>query len=228
MNETKQNILLEAQGINRIYYQGKEELRVLKDINLKIEKSQITSIVGPSGAGKSTLMHILGGLDRPDKGRVFFNGRDIYELSDNKLSRLRNQKIGFVFQFYHLLPEFSALENVILPGLIARKKKQELEKKGLGLLRDVGLEERVSHRPSELSGGEQQRVAIARAMINEPEIILCDEPTGNLDSDNSQRMMDLIKDLNKKNEQTFVLVTHEEQTAACANRTVKIVDGEIN
>ncbi|MCK4424018.1 MAG: ATP-binding cassette domain-containing protein, partial [Candidatus Omnitrophica bacterium] len=137
MNETKQNILLEAQGINRIYYQGKEELRVLKDINLKIEKSQITSIVGPSGAGKSTLMHILGGLDRPDKGRVFFNGRDIYELSDNKLSRLRNQKIGFVFQFYHLLPEFSALENVILPGLIARKKKQELEKKGLGLLRDV-------------------------------------------------------------------------------------------
>ncbi len=227
MNETKQNILLEAQGINRIYYQGKEELRVLKDINLKIEKSQITSIVGPSGAGKSTLMHILGGLDRPDKGRVFFNGRDMYELSDNKLSRLRNQKIGFVFQFYHLLPEFSALENVILPGLIARKKKQELEKKGLGLLRDVGLEERVSHRPSELSGGEQQRVAIARAMINEPEIILCDEPTGNLDSDNSQRMMDLIKDLNKKNEQTFVLVTHEEQTAACANRTIKIVDGEI-
>ena len=227
MNETKQDILLEAQGINRIYCQGKEELRVLKDINLQIERKQITSIVGPSGAGKSTLMHILGGLDRPDKGRVFFAGQDMYELSDNKLSRLRNQKIGFVFQFYYLLPEFSALENVILPGLIARKKKQELEKKGLGLLRDVGLEERVSHRPSELSGGEQQRVAIARAMINEPEIILCDEPTGNLDSDNSRRIMDLIKDLNKKNKQTFVLVTHEEQTAACANRTVQIVDGEI-
>lgn len=219
------SVLLEAHDIHRIYRQGRESLHVLKGVNLKVERGKITSIVGPSGAGKSTLLHILGGLDRPDRGEVIFDGQNIYGLNDILRARLRNKKIGFVFQFYHLLPEFTALENLILPGLIAGRNKKELKARARELLDLVGLSHRAAHRPSELSGGEQQRVAIARAMANDPEIILCDEPTGNLDSENSRRIVDLIQELNKKNKQTFILVTHDRQIAECGHRILRMEDG---
>ena len=178
--------MIKATDLSKIYYQGRTKINAVQNVNLEIVRKESVLISGPSGAGKSTLLHLLGGLDKPSKGKVFFDGVDFYKLNDKERSRIRNKKIGFVFQFYHLLPEFTALENVMLPALIARastkERKSNIRKRSIELLKIVGLYERRNHRPSELSGGESQRVAIARALVNFPEALLCDEPTGNLDS----------------------------------------------
>lgn len=240
-------MILEAKGLDKIYYVGKKKLPVLKGINLKVEKSEIVSIVGPSGAGKSTLLHLLGGLDKPSQGEVFLEGINIYKLKPEKRAILRNARIGFIFQFYHLLPEFTAIENVMLPGLIAlgrrrhfllpisssekqsitHKSKTQLMECAYKLLESVGLKERVNHTPGKLSGGEQQRVAIARALINKPDILFCDEPTGNLDSKTGQEICELLWELNREKKQTLVIVTHEESITRGSDRVIHIQDGRL-
>lgn len=204
-------------------------LHVLKGIDLNIAEGEIISVVGPSGAGKSTLLHILGGLDKPDKGMVILDGENIYDLKDVPRAGIRNAKIGFVFQFYHLLPEFSALENVLLPAMILsrREKKKQLEAQGEKILEQVGLKQRMRHKPYQLSGGEQQRVAIARALVNKPKIIFCDEPTGNLDSESGLGIIQLLLSLNEKDKQTLVIVTHDENVATRSHRIIHIRDGEL-
>ena len=222
--------MLRADGIHKIYRDGKKDLHVLKGIDLEIEKAGSLAIVGPSGAGKSTLLHILGGLDRPSSGKVFVDGLDLYTLKDNKRAGLRNKRIGFVFQFYHLLPEFTALENVMMPALMAldsRLKAQDIRKTTESLMRELGLGDRMQHRPGELSGGEQQRVAIGRSLINSPDVLLCDEPTGNLDSEMGEETLDLLFNLNKKNHATVVIVTHDKAIAKRADRVIEIRDGRI-
>ncbi|MCK5259615.1 MAG: ABC transporter ATP-binding protein [Candidatus Omnitrophica bacterium] len=221
--------MLEASNINKSYFCTNNALHVLKGIDLKIGEGEIVSVVGPSGAGKSTLLHVLGGLDRPDQGTVHLEGGNIYDLKDAARAKIRNSKVGFVFQFYHLLPEFTALENVLLPAMIQMRKgaKKQFEGQGLDILDKVGLKERVHHKPYQLSGGEQQRVAIARALINKPRIVFCDEPTGNLDSESGEGIIHLLMDLNKKNNQTLVIVTHDEHIAERSNRTIHIRDGEL-
>ena len=222
--------MLRADGIHKIYRDGKKDLHVLKGIDLEIEKAGSLAIVGPSGAGKSTLLHILGGLDRPSSGKVFVDGLDLYTLKDNKRAGLRNKRIGFVFQFYHLLPEFTALENVMMPALMAldsRLKAQDIRKTTESLMRELGLGDRMQHRPGELSGGEQQRVAIGRSLINSPDVLLCDEPTGNLDSEMGEETLDLLFNLNKKNHATVVIVTHDRAIAKRADRVIEIRDGRI-
>ena len=221
--------MLEAINLQKSYKISNNVLKVLKGVHLKIQEGEIVSIIGPSGAGKSTLLHILGGLDRPDEGKVILEEDNLYSLDDTKRAHIRNKKIGFIFQFYHLLPEFTALENVMLPGLICNGNKsiQKLEKKAGSLLDQVGLKKRLKHKPQELSGGEQQRVAIARALMNEPKIILCDEPTGNLDSETGKEIIDLLKDLNKKNKQTLVMVTHDESIAKMSDKTIHMRDGQL-
>ena len=220
--------MLIAKDLHKIYKNGPKELHVLKGINLEIGDSSMICIVGPSGAGKSTLLHLLGGLDRPTRGEVIVDGNNLYSLSDAERSRFRNKKIGFIFQFYHLLPEFSALENVILPALVAngRDKKSLLKKARSGLER-VGLSERLDHRPSQLSGGEQQRVAIARALMNDPQILFCDEPTGNLDSKTGESITQLLCGLSKENGKSVVIVTHEKEIAEKADKIFHIKDGII-
>lgn len=223
--------MIEAKNIHKVYKNGVAELHVLKGIDLHVEKGEAVSILGPSGAGKSTLLHILGGLDEPTEGEVILDGLGLYAQSDSGRARIRNGKIGFVFQFYHLLPEFSALENVMMPALISAKRKAQSvkpEEKAKELLELVGLKDRIGHRPGELSGGEQQRVAIARALINTPQLLLCDEPTGNLDSPNGKSIIDLLYGLNRDNKTTIVVVTHEEEIARRANRVVHIKDGRFN
>ena len=216
--------MLRAEKIQKIYRNGKKDLRVLQDVDLEVKKGDALAIQGPSGAGKSTLLHILGGIDRPSSGKVVFENQDLYALRDNKRAEIRNQKIGFVFQFYHLLPEFTALENVLMPALL---KGEGCRVKGEGLLRELGLGERLRHRPSELSGGEQQRVAIGRALINDPDILLCDEPTGNLDSKMGEEILDILLGLNKKNKTTIVIVTHDKEIAKRVDRKIEIRDGRI-
>jgi lipoprotein releasing system ATP-binding protein len=218
--------LLIAENLHKSFYNGEKRLYVIKGIDISIKKGEILFIVGPSGAGKSTLLHLLAGLDRPDSGKVTLDGVDIYGLSDKKRSNLRNQNIGFVFQFYHLLPEFSAIENVMLPALMRRKDNSaELKKKASDFLSRLGLSDRVNHRPAELSGGEQQRVAIARALINSPDILFCDEPTGNLDSKNGEAIYELILNLSRKEGVTVLVVTHQKDYADRANRCLGIKDG---
>ena len=221
--------MLRADNIHKIYKDGKRELHVLKGVSLELRKDEVIAIVGPSGAGKSTLLHILGGIDRPTSGKVFLDNSDFYSLDDAKRAGFRNQKIGFVFQFYHLLPEFTALENVMLPGLIKgegwRAKGGGLRNKAEILLEDMGLSKRIHHRPGELSGGEQQRVAIARALINNPKVLLCDEPTGNLDSEMGLEILNILFNLNKKNKTAIVIVTHDKEIARRANRIVEMKDG---
>ena len=221
--------MLIAKDLHKIYKNGPKELHVLKGINLEIGASSMICIVGPSGAGKSTLLHLLGGLDRPTKGEVTVDGNNLYSLSDAERARFRNKKIGFIFQFYHLLPEFSALENVMLPALIAngRDKKSLIQKARSGLDR-VGLSERLDHRPSQLSGGEQQRVAIARALMNDPQILFCDEPTGNLDSKTGESITQLLCSLSQENGKSVVVVTHEKEIAEKADKIFHIKDGIIN
>src|SRR5690554_381494 len=215
--------MLIAKGIKKSF--GK--LEILKGVDLSVSKGEIISIVGPSGAGKSTFLHIVGSLSKPDGGSVHINNTDLFKLSPNKLSAFRNKNIGFIFQFHHLLPEFTALENVCIPALIAKKNKKESEKKAMELLEMLDLSHRIDHKSAELSGGEQQRVAVARALINNPAIILADEPSGNLDSENASALNQLFIDLRERLNQTFIIVTHNETLAAIADRKIRMKDGMI-
>jgi lipoprotein-releasing system ATP-binding protein len=202
-------------------------LKVLKGINLEIADSSVVTIVGASGAGKSTLLHLIGTLDRPDEGRVLIDNTDLYKLSDKELAEFRNRNIGFVFQFHHLLPEFTAVENVALPAMIAGQGKEAALKRATELLDYLKLSDRLTHKPSQLSGGEQQRVAVARALVNNPKLILADEPSGNLDTENARKLHQLFFDLRDRFGQTFVVVTHNTELAQMADRTVTIKDGVI-
>lgn len=215
--------MLLAKGIYKSY----GALPILKGVDLAIDKGEIVSIVGASGAGKSTLLHIIGTLDQPDKGELTINGVDVRKLTPKKLSAFRNEQIGFVFQFHHLLPEFTALENVCIPAFIKRMQKKEAEKRASELLDLLGVSQRALHKPGELSGGEQQRVAIARALINDPAIILADEPSGNLDSANAANLHRLFLELRDSINQTFVIVTHNEELAGSSDRIVHMRDGLI-
>ena len=219
--------MIAAKGLRKVYSNGAKQLEVLKDVNLRVDRGEVLALLGPSGAGKSTLLHLLGGLDIPTAGEVSIGGKLIFSLSDTERARIRNEKIGFVFQFYHLLPEFDALENVLLPMLIMGKGGKAGREKAAELLGAVGLEDRMRHKPGQLSGGEQQRVAIARALANEPELLLCDEPTGNLDSGAGRNIIDLLWELNKKRKMTLIMVTHDAEIAKAARRVVQIRDGAI-
>ncbi|MBN1634538.1 MAG: ABC transporter ATP-binding protein [Ignavibacteria bacterium] len=222
---TKGTLLLKATDIKKSYRITKENtLRVLKGIELEIYKGEIVAIIGKSGAGKSTLLHIMGALDKPDSGEIEFEGRNIFAYNNKQLAEFRNKEIGFIFQFHHLLPEFTILENVLIPNYI---KGVDEKNRAEQLLKIVGIEDRKNHKPSEISGGEAQRAAIARALINSPGIILADEPTGNLDTENADSVINLIFDLRKKFNQTFVIVTHNEEFANKCDRIIKITDGII-
>ena len=202
-------------------------LNVLKGIDLEVAAGEVVAIVGASGAGKSTLLHILGTLDVPDQGTLFLRDQDVFRFSSSKLAAFRNKSVGFVFQFHNLLPEFSALENVMIPGWIAGRSKQEITNRAKELLTMLGLASRMEHKPSELSGGEQQRTAVARALINDPVLVLADEPSGNLDSKNAQELHQLFFDLRKQLNQTFIIVTHNQEFAGMADRTIEIKDGQV-
>ncbi|MDD5557462.1 MAG: ABC transporter ATP-binding protein [bacterium] len=223
--------LVELRDVHKSYVSGARPLHVLKGINLAVERGEILSIVGPSGAGKSTLLHVMGALDRPDAGSVRLEGEDLFALGENARARIRNRSIGFVFQFYHLLPEFTALENVLMPAMVYGagpfRDRGEAAARAAELLSMVGIEGRMAHKPSELSGGEQQRVAVARALVNGPRLVLADEPSGNLDTGASAELLALILDLNARSGQTFVIVTHEEEIARRAHRRVRIRDGAL-
>jgi lipoprotein-releasing system ATP-binding protein len=222
------DIILKAENIQKSFSIGKNpNLNVLKGIDLNIKNGEINLIIGASGAGKSTLLHILGGLDKPTEGSVFYDDQKISDLSDEKLAQFRNKEVGFVFQFHHLLPEFTALENVCLPAMILKKDLKSITKSALKILEEVGLSERINHKPNELSGGEQQRVAVARALINSPKIVFADEPSGNLDTENSKSLHNLIFNLRNKYSQTFVIVTHNQELIEKADNVYKIVDGKI-
>lgn len=216
-------MLIQAQNIHKSY----GALKVLKGVSIEIQRKEVVSIVGPSGAGKSTLLHIIGTLDKPDSGSVRVNDTDINSLKDRKLSTFRNKHIGFVFQFHHLLPEFTALENICIPAFIAKVEKSEAEKKALELLSFLGLEQRKNHKPSELSGGEQQRIAVARALINNPDVVLADEPSGNLDSASAKELHQLFFTLRERFGQTFVIVTHNNELAGMTDRVLTMRDGMI-
>ena len=215
--------ILEAQNIHKTY----DNLKVLNGVQLSVQKEEILAIIGKSGAGKSTLLHILGTLDKPDEGNLMIEGKDPFQLKNKELSIFRNERIGFVFQFHHLLDEFTALENVLIPTLIKKSSGKKFEDRAHQLFEILGIDKRKDHKPSELSGGEQQRVAFARALIMQPSIVFADEPTGNLDSDTSDDLHKLILDLRSELNQTFVLVTHNLELAGISDRTLRIEDGII-
>jgi lipoprotein-releasing system ATP-binding protein len=220
------NNLLRTEDLHKYYFSGLKELKVLKGVDIQVDKGKIVSLIGASGSGKSTLLNLLGGLDRPTSGKVIYEGHDISQLSDLELAKFRNSEVGFVFQFHHLLSEFTALENVMLPLWISRKNRAELEARATEILKQVGLEERFEHRPTQLSGGEQQRVAIARAIINRPKVVLADEPTGNLDRKTADAVIDLIWQLNSELNQTFVIATHNFEIAQRADKVIELLDGK--
>ncbi len=221
-------VIIRTENLVKEYKISKDKsLRVLDGISIGFFESEIVSIVGASGAGKSTLLHLLGALDKPTSGEIYYEDENILSLSSDKLAGLRNTKIGFVFQFHHLLPEFTAIENVSIASMISGKSLNEARQRAKSLLVDVGLGDRLEHRPNELSGGEAQRVAIARSLMNSPGVILADEPTGNLDTKNSDEIIKLIFELREKYRQTFVIVTHNENFASIMDRTLKMVDGRI-
>ncbi|WP_432797964.1 ABC transporter ATP-binding protein [Poriferisphaera sp. WC338] len=231
-SRSSQAPVLVAEGLEKIYRMGGQELKVLRGVDMHVARGEFTAIFGRSGSGKSTLLHLLGGLDRPSAGQVTFNGDDIYKLRFGKLDRYRNKHVGFVFQQYHLLPELSALENVLIGSMIGKGilgwlgGRSKARKKAMELLDLVGLNERMKHRPSKLSGGERQRVAIARALINEPDVLLADEPTGNLDVDTSGTIVELFQQLHRDG-QTLVMVTHDEGIAEIADRTLRLAGGKV-
>ena len=223
--------MLQAHNLHKSYRSGDKYLHVLKGIDIEVERGGFLSVVGPSGAGKSTLLHLLGGLDKPTKGNVLLEDVDLNKINDKKRSLIRNRRFGFVFQFYHLLPEFDVLENVLFPALVSNlggKAKRNSKDKAIELLENIGLQDRIRHFPNQLSGGEQQRVAIARAIINDPEVIFCDEPTGNLDSETGERIIKILIDLNKEKNTTVVVVTHNKELAQVGNRTLYLKDGRIS
>ena len=219
--------LIIARNLDRTYRIGKRSLNVLRGVNLEVERGAFLALRGASGAGKSTLLHLLGGLDVPDAGEISFAGKNLAVFSPAKLAAFRNLKVGFVFQAYHLLPELTALENVCLPARIARTSVAETAQRARELLGRVGLGERIEHRPYELSGGEQQRVAIARALINNPKLLLADEPTGNLDSKTGGEIIELLKSLRAEKNTTLIIATHDPRVAAHAERVIELVDGRI-
>ena len=218
--------ILEANHITKIYQSGPETIEVLMNLDFNLKEKEIVVIMGPSGVGKSTLLNIIGTLDKPTSGEVIIDGTSVFKYSEQKLSKFRNQHIGFIFQFHYLLPEFSALENVLIPRMIKGNNWKSDEDKAAKLLSDVGLSQRLHHRPNQLSGGEQQRVAVARALMNQPKMVLADEPTGDLDPRNSQMLFELILELNQKYNQSFVIVTHNEMFAEKANRVVHLREGK--
>lgn len=219
-------VILEARNITKIYRSGPETIEVLTGLDFNLKEKEIVVIMGPSGVGKSTLLNIIGTLDKPTTGEVIIDGKSVFNYSEQKLSGFRNQHIGFIFQFHYLLPEFTALENVLIPGMIRGNGSKKDKERAVKLLSDVGLAQRLHHRPNQLSGGEQQRVAVARALMNQPKMILADEPTGDLDPRNSQLMFDLILELNQKYDQSFVIVTHNEMLAEKADRVVHLLEGK--
>ena len=219
--------LIEARGVWKTYQTGKRELEVLRGVNFSVRRGEFVALQGASGAGKSTLLHLLGGLDRANRGEIHFQNEAISKLSNPALAHLRNVKIGFVFQAYHLFPELTALENVCLPARMARVAPNVAFERGRTLLKRVGLGERMEHRPTELSGGEQQRVALARALVNNPEVLLADEPTGNLDSHTGDEIMDLLLALRAEEQTTLIVATHSENLAARAPHVVQLIDGQI-
>jgi len=219
--------VMTVKGIKKVFESGKDRLTVLNDINLDVKKGELLMIVGPSGCGKSTLLSIMGGLSRPVSGKVLLDETDMYEMTDTQLANFRNRKMGFIFQFHHLLSEFTALENVMMPALISGAPKKQAEERAKKLLISLGLGGRLIHKPSQLSGGEQQRAAIARALVNEPDIVFADEPTGNLDRQNAEIIHRVMLDFNRSYGQTFVIVTHNEHLTSYGHRVVTIEDGSI-
>jgi len=217
--------LIEATQVHKSFKTEAGELNILRGINLTIAEGEMLGIIGASGAGKSTLLHILGALDRPSSGKVLFQGNDVFSLDDAKLAEFRNSSIGFVFQFHHLLPEFNSIENVMLPGLISNRPYEETENRAKQILEELGLSKRLKHRPGELSGGEQQRVAVARALLQNPKIVLADEPTGNLDTTTGNSLFELFIELNRKNRTTFVIVTHNKTLSDHCHRVLEMADG---
>ncbi len=220
-------ILLSACGLKKSYVMGRRTLEVLRGVDVEIPRGDFLALRGASGAGKSTLLHLIGGLDTPNAGEIFFAGENLARYSEGRLTDFRNRRVGFVFQSYHLLPELTALENVCLPGRVARRSAGLVTERAGELLARVGLADRLDHKPSELSGGEQQRVAIARALINEPVLLLADEPTGNLDSHTGGDIMDLLKSLRMERQTTLVIATHDAKVATLAPRVIELVDGLI-
>jgi ABC-type lipoprotein export system ATPase subunit len=220
--------LLSARGIAKTYILGKRSLEVLRGVNLDVARGEFLALRGASGAGKSTLLHLIGGLDTPNAGEIHFDGQNLNSFSEKELTYFRNHRVGFVFQAYHLLPELNALENVCLPARMARASISHAAARGRDLLARVGLQDRMEHRPSEMSGGEQQRVAIARALINEPELLLADEPTGNLDSHTGGEIIELLKSLRAEKQTTLVIATHDAKVADHAERVVELADGQIS
>jgi lipoprotein-releasing system ATP-binding protein len=220
--------LVVIENITKTFQHMGRALDVLKGINLTIEQGQILAIVGPSGAGKSTLLHCIGTLDLPTSGRIRFDGEELTTMRSSRLAAVRNRDVGFVFQFHHLLPEFNALENIMLPGLIAGRSRKEMEKRATMLLEEIGLSDRATHRPGELSGGEQQRVAVARALSLEPRMVLADEPTGNLDSRTSDSIHELFFEINRRHNTTIVVVTHNPSFADSMPRVVHLLDGRVD
>ena len=218
---------LEVIDVYKGFAKGNTWLDVLEGVSLEVSSGEMLAVVGPSGSGKSTLLYLIAALERPDRGTLQFNGRDVFQLSDLEQAEFRNRHVGFVFQFHHLLPELTALENVMLPGLIARRMRREILAEATSLLTTMGLAERMEHRPGELSGGEQQRVAIARALVNHPDLVLADEPTGNLDRQSGEAIQELLRSLNQERKQTFIVVTHNEVFAKALDRTVRLIDGKL-
>ena len=219
------NYLLECQNINKFYQEGENQTQVLKGVSFAMKPQELVAIVGSSGSGKSTLLHTLGGLDQPSSGEVFIKGQSLQKASESELAKLRNQNLGFVYQFHHLMADFTALENVMMPMLIGRQNKTEAKDRAEKMLSAVGLSHRVSHRPSALSGGERQRVAIARALVNNPSLVLADEPTGNLDHKTTESIFELIQQLNQEENIAFLLVTHDLSLAEKLNRRLIMQDG---